>query len=93
MEGAPARRLRVGGIQDQITDGVDGLVVDPRDIAGFGGAVGRLLGDDALAARLGAAAREKSRSDFLEPRHLRQWVDLLARLLATEPDALGQPAG
>jgi trehalose synthase len=77
---------RVGGIQDQITDGRNGLLVEPHDIDGFGAAVGRLLGDDALAARLGGAARETARSDFLEPRHLRQWVDLLAGLV-------DQPAG
>jgi trehalose synthase len=93
-KGRPLVVSRVGGIQDQISDGVDGLVVDPRDISGFGAAVGRLLGDDALSARLGAAARETARSDFLEPRHLRQWVEILAGLVATEPDAaLGQPAG
>ena len=48
---------------------------------GFGAAVGRLLGDGELAHRLGEAARLKARSDFLEPRHLAQWVDILARLI------------
>jgi trehalose synthase len=81
-KGRPLVVSGVGGIQDQIADGEDGLVVDPRDLAGFGAGVGRLLGDDALAARLGAAAREKARADFLGPRHLRQWVDLLAPLVA-----------
>jgi trehalose synthase len=93
-KGRPLVVSRVGGIQDQITHGVDGLVVEPRDSDGFGAAVGRLLGDDALAARLGAAAREKARSGYLEPRHLREWVDVLARLVPAEPDpARGQPAG
>jgi len=71
---------RVGGIQDQVTDGVDGLTVDPHDIPGFGAAVGRLLQDRELAACLGAAARDRARTDFLEPRHLGQWVDIIERL-------------
>jgi len=93
-KGRPLVVSRAGGIQDQISDGFDGLMVDPRDLAGFGAAVGRLLGDDPLAERLAAAAREKARSEFLEPRHLREWVDLLAALLAAGPSTpADQPAG
>jgi trehalose synthase len=55
-KGRPLVASRVGGIQDQIIDGVDGLTVDPHDVAGFGAAVGRLLGDRELAHRLGEAA-------------------------------------
>jgi trehalose synthase len=71
---------RVGGIQDQLTDGVDGLLVDPHDLSGFGAAVGRLLNDPELTARLGAAARDRARADFLEPRHLGQWVEIIEAL-------------
>jgi trehalose synthase len=73
----------VGGIQDQIIDEVTGLLVDPRDLGGFGHAICRLLSDEALAQRLGSAARERVRERFLEPRHLHQWVDLIERLPAT----------
>jgi trehalose synthase len=70
----------VGGIQDQISDGVDGLTIDPHDLPGFAAAVGRLLRDPKLAARLAAAARDRARADFLEPRHLRQWVEIIETL-------------
>ena len=80
-KGRPLVVSNVGGIQDQVADGVDGLMVEPRDLAAFGAAVGRLLRDDALAERLGAAAREKARARFLEPRHLREWVELMSALL------------
>jgi trehalose synthase len=70
----------VGGLQDQVIDEVTGLVVAPEDLAGFGHAVCRLLGDPALAARLGGAGKQRVREHFLEPRHLRQWVDLIERL-------------
>jgi trehalose synthase len=72
----------VGGIQDQVTDGETGLLIDPEDLTAFGDAVVRLLADRALAQRLGAAARERVRTDFLEPRHLGQWVDVIERALS-----------
>jgi trehalose synthase len=80
-KGRPLVASRVGGIQDQIDDGVHGLTVDPTDVDAFGAAVGHLLGDPPLAARLGSAARERAREEFLAPRHLRRWVDLLAAVL------------
>jgi trehalose synthase len=84
-KGRPLVVSGVGGIQDQIAHGVDGLTVEPSDLAAFGAAVGRLLHDGGLAARLGDAAREKARADFLEPRHLGEWVGVLAPLLPAAP--------
>jgi trehalose synthase len=70
----------VGGIQDQVVDGDSGLLADPRDLRAFGDAVVRLLRDQALAERVGAAARQRVRKKFLEPRHLRQWFDVVQRI-------------
>jgi trehalose synthase len=74
---------RVGGIQDQIVDGRDGLLVDPRDLEAFATVLGRLLADPELAERLGAAGHARALADFLPDRHLDQYVDLFARLSAT----------
>jgi trehalose synthase len=79
----PVVASAVGGLQDQVLDGVTGLVVAPQDLEAFGAAVCRLLDDRALAARLGAAGRERVREHFLEPRHLGQWVDLIELLSDT----------
>ncbi len=69
----------VGGITEQIEHERDGLVLeDPLDLAGFGRAVERLLTDPGLAARLGAAARERVRDEFLGDRHLEQYGALFA---------------
>jgi glycosyltransferase involved in cell wall biosynthesis len=57
-------------------------LIDPQDLAGFGAAVGRLLNHPELAARLGAAALDRARAAFLEPRHLGQWVDIIETLSA-----------
>ena len=83
-KGSPVVASRVGGIQDQIVDGRDGLLVDdPRDLEGFATALGRLLTDPVLADRLGAAGHARALADFLPDRHLDQYVDLFSRLSRT----------
>jgi len=70
----------VGGIVDQVTSGEHGLLVsDPRDLAGFGAAVERLLRDGEEAARLGRRARERANHEFLGDRHLGQYGRLFER--------------
>ncbi len=49
---------RVAGIPDVLVDGVNGLLVPPGDVPALRAALCRLITDDALRARLGAAARE-----------------------------------
>ena len=72
---------KVGGIQDQITDGEHGLLLDdPEDLEGFSKLVLRVLGDDDLATRMGEAAKERVREAFLGDRHLIQYVELFQQL-------------
>lgn len=81
----------VGGIQDQIEDGVSGILIgDPRDLDAFGKALARLLGDRELAQEMGRQARRRVRDGFLGPRHLIEYVELFGRLLDGTPL---QPAG
>ncbi len=81
----------VGGILDQVTDGVNGLVIDPTDLAAFGAATARLLTDPQLAVRLARSGRDRVERDYLEPRHLHQWVDLVEHVLTTASRATGGP--
>lgn len=76
----PIVASRVGGIQDQITDGEQGLLVDPRDTAAFGNALDALLGDGELAEQIGSAARELVRSRYLAPHYLANYLDLIDRI-------------
>jgi glycosyltransferase involved in cell wall biosynthesis len=62
--GCPTVTTSRGSGPEVIEDGVDGLLVDPDDPAGIAEAIARLLRDDALAARLGAAGRETVRRRF-----------------------------
>jgi trehalose synthase len=71
----------VGGIQDQLVDGVSGLLLkDPNDLVAFGEKLAQLLSDAALRERLGAAAREQVRKQFLGLRSLRQYGEIIQRL-------------
>jgi glycosyltransferase involved in cell wall biosynthesis len=47
----------VGGTADLVRDGVNGLLVAPRDPAALAAAISRVLADPAAAAGLSAAAR------------------------------------
>ena len=59
----PVVASAVGGIQDQIKDGVAGLLLaDPNDLGQFGDRTLRLLGDPDLAAQMGARGREVVRT-------------------------------
>jgi trehalose synthase len=78
----PVVATRVGGIQDQIVDGESGFLVAPQDLERFGDRIAGLLGDEAAAARMGAAAQARVRNSFLGPRHLIQYLDLFGRIIA-----------
>ena len=76
---------RVGGIQDQIVDGVSGVLIDdPTDLEAVAGAVDGFISDTARAAEVGAAARQRVIDEFLNVRSLLQYLALLQSLLGSE---------
>lgn len=85
----PVLASAVGGIQDQVEDGVHGLLLeDPTDLEAFRVKLRRLLEDRPYAERLGEAARERVRHEFLGVRHLLEYAQLVERLdEAFEPPA------
>jgi starch synthase len=68
--GAAVVASRVGGIPDVVVDGETGLLVDydaddPEGFeAGIAAAANRLVGDRALAERMGAAGMARARGQF-----------------------------
>jgi len=79
-KGRPIVASAVGGIQDQITDGVNGLLLDdPTDLQAFAATLRRLLEDRAYAEGLGQNARQRVREQYLGIRHLSQYAELLKR--------------
>lgn len=74
---APVVASAVGGIAAQLAAGTEGILVEPRDLAAFGGAVAGLLDDRARATRLGAAARRRAAAEHLVDRQLLAWPPVL----------------
>ncbi len=66
-----------GGIEDLVTDGVEGLLVPPGDAAALAAALLRVLSEPGLAERLGAAASARFASLNLS---LESYADQLAAL-------------
>ena len=62
--GLPVVGFAAGGIVEAVTDGETGLLVEPEDSDALGTAIARLVDDSDLAARLGAAGRERMRNEF-----------------------------
>jgi trehalose synthase len=85
-KGKPLVASAVGGIQDQIEDGVSGVLIeDPSDLGAAAAAIDELLGDPRRAREIGEAARQRVLEDFLGTRHLVQYMDLLEGMLTREP--------
>lgn len=62
--GIPVITTPVGGIPEAVTDGVEGFLVQPGDIATLKARLLQLLQDTELAQRMGAAGRRKVESTF-----------------------------
>ena len=78
----PVVASRIGGIQDQIEHGRSGILLDdPHDLAVFGSEIVGLLNDPERAKKIGQAACKRVLQDYLGPRHLTQYFDLIRRLL------------
>lgn len=67
--GKPVVATAAGGVLDIIEDASNGLLVPPRDSGAMAGAIRRLLGDPALAARIAEAGRRSVAERFSLPRH------------------------
>ncbi len=78
--GLPVVATDVGGIREIMTDGEDGLIVPPRNPAALARALARLVTDEALRRRLGAAARTRARRDFTLARMERETMAILESL-------------
>ena len=87
----PVVASAVGGIIDQIVDGESGVLVhDPRDLAEFGRAVTRLLNDEELAERIGAAAKQRVIDYFLPDSSLDQWNEVVVTAMSRNRQNAGE---
>ena len=64
MAGLPVVGAGVGGLREVIDDGVTGLLVAPGEPDALAQAIGRLLADQALRHRMGAAGKQRAHEQF-----------------------------
>jgi glycosyltransferase involved in cell wall biosynthesis len=77
---------RLAGATDEIVrNGETGVLVEPHDVAALSAALARVLGDEALAARLGAAAREDVERRFAIERTAARTLDAYRRVIGAAP--------
>jgi glycosyltransferase involved in cell wall biosynthesis len=62
--GLPVITTPVGGIPEAVTDGKEGFLIRPGDVAALRDRIADLLSDPAMAHRMGVAARSKIQSTF-----------------------------
>jgi glycosyltransferase involved in cell wall biosynthesis len=79
--GVPVVSTRVAGIPEQVEDGQTGFLVDAGDVNALAGRLEVLLGDNALAHRMGDAAFVKAQEEF----SLTSTVEKLRQLLPLRP--------
>ncbi len=77
----PVVATRVGGVSEVVEDGRQGYLVAPDDLEGFAARLRELLGDRALARRLGAAARVRAVERFERHHVVEQYESLYRELL------------
>ncbi len=83
--GKPAVATRAGGIPEVMLDGETGMLLDVRDHRAMAAALTRLLKDEALRTRMGAAGLARAREHFTVERMVRETVDLYERWRSSVP--------
>jgi glycosyltransferase involved in cell wall biosynthesis len=83
--GRPIVASETGTSRDLIADGESGLVVPPRNTTALGAAIARLLDDEALAARLGGAARRRVEETYGMAARQPRFAALLRRIANAAP--------
>ena len=80
--GRPIVATEAGGIPEIVEDGVNGLLVPPRDHAALAGAIVRMLKDPASRQRMGDAGLARVTARFTVDRMVEETAAVYARLSA-----------
>ena len=79
--GTPVVATAVGGIPEQVEDGVTGFLMPPGDAEAMADAVVALLTDEALQERLGENAAEDARKRFDLDRQVSEYIEWYQALI------------
>jgi L-malate glycosyltransferase len=81
----PVIATSVGGVCEVVADGVDGLVLDPRDPHGWADAIATLLADPARRRAMGEHGRRRAVQAFSPARHAEAMLAVCQRSLNGRP--------
>jgi L-malate glycosyltransferase len=84
----PIVATRAGGIPEIVEDGVNGLLVPPRDAASLAAAIVRALKDESLRTRMGDAGYARVRERFTVDRMVSETAAVYKRLRAHQGSTL-----
>ncbi len=79
--GVPLVASRVGGIPEQVEEGVTGLLVAPGDGEGLAGSIERLLADPGLRQEMGRAGKERAKRLFSPEAYVSGVTELYGEML------------
>jgi glycosyltransferase involved in cell wall biosynthesis len=88
----PVVATRVGAVESAVVDEVTGILVAPRDTAGFAAALVRLAQDPELRARMGQAGRQRVEQHFRLDHAVLRMEELFHSVLAHSARAAYVPA-
>ncbi len=89
----PVVATRVGGVPEAITHEREGLLVEPDAPADLAVALGCVVGDEAMAKRMGLAARRRVDEQFSARGVARRYGELYTSLLGRQAERREEPAG
>ena len=83
--GTPIVATNSGGTPEIVRDGIEGILVPPRDPAALARAIGALAADPGLRARLGAAGVARVAAEFTIERYVARTLAVYDEALAPRP--------
>jgi glycosyltransferase involved in cell wall biosynthesis len=84
--GLPIIATTVGAIPDAVTNGLNGLLVEPGDVIGLSAALSRLDRDPALRREMGATGRKAAEAEHDAVANAKRIFWLLDRVAGNPPD-------
>lgn len=87
--GLPVIATNHAGIPDVVVDEITGLLVDERDVAGMSNHMIRIAQDTILAARLGAAGRDRIEQHFSMDRSIARLWEIIESCIERRAPQLG----
>lgn len=82
--GVPVIASAVGGIPEQIEDGVTGFLIPPRDSSAMADRIGSLLEDRSLRLRMGVQAAQAARTHFDLNRQVDEYLTWYQEILRVD---------